>query len=144
MSTSRHGACAARSGTVGEVPISSEFDRCPTAKETRMPPGNPLPVAEGPSKTPAAPARATTPAAPATTLRTDDVPPHAPAGGAGCVAPVRPGIGVRFRRLSPSLVTLRARPPGCLAWARRRPLSAILPLAVLAGPLCALAVPLCA
>jgi hypothetical protein len=109
-----------------------------------MPPGNPLPVAEGPSKTPAAPARATTPAAPATTLRTDDVPPHAPAGGAGCVAPVRPGIGVRFRRLSPSLVTLRARPPGCPAWARRRPLSAILPLAVLAGPLCALAVPLCA
>jgi len=64
-----------------------------------MPPGIPLPVAAGPPKTPAAPARATTPAAPATTLRTDDVRPHAPAGDAGCVAPVRPGIGVPFRRL---------------------------------------------
>ena len=64
-----------------------------------MPPGIPQPVAAGPSITPAAPARATTPAAPATTRHTDDIRPHAPAGDAGCAAPVRPGIGVPFRRL---------------------------------------------
>ena len=67
-----------------------------------MPPGT-LPAVAGLPKTPAAPARATTPAAPATTLRTDDVRPHAPAAGAGCVAPVRPGIPIArtdFRRIS--------------------------------------------
>ena len=64
-----------------------------------MPPGIPLPVAAGPPKTPAAPARATTPETPAKTPRTNDARPHAPVGGAGCVAPVRPGIGVPFRRL---------------------------------------------
>ena len=57
-----------------------------------------MPTVAGPSRTPAAPARATTPAAPATTLRTDVIP-HAPAVDAGCVAPVRPGIGAPFRRL---------------------------------------------
>lgn len=64
-----------------------------------MPPGIPLPVAAGPPKTPAAPARATTPAARTTTPRTDDVRPQAPAGDAGCEAPVRPGIGAPFQRL---------------------------------------------
>jgi len=64
-----------------------------------MPPGIPLPVAAGPPKTPAAPARAITPAAPATTPHTNDVRPQAPAGDAGCAAPVRPGIGAPFRRL---------------------------------------------
>jgi hypothetical protein len=45
-------------------------------------------------QTPAAPAaRATAPSAPATLLPTNDVIPHAPAGDAWCVAPVRPGTG---------------------------------------------------
>jgi len=76
---------------VTERKLSSKFDRCPTAMETRMPPGTPLPVAAGRPTTPAAPARATTPAAPATTPGTIDVRPHAPAAGAECLAPVRPG-----------------------------------------------------
>ena len=79
----------------------------------------------GPSRTPAAPARATTPAAPATTLRTDDVIPHAPAVDAGCVAPVRPGSESRscratFRRISLRRTYRRAASRRTIRWAFHR------------------------
>ena len=88
-------------------------------------PGVPVPVVAGPPRTPAAPARATTPAAPATTLRTDDVIPHAPAVDAGCVAPVRPGSDnafcrATFRRISLRRTYRRAASRRTIRWAFHR------------------------